>query len=121
MCLYMDVKFIESMKAFLQDEKEALLKSINENKKEFANGIESSTPKDFADISSYASDQDMLDVLGAQTVRKLQAIDAALLRIEENRYGKCVKCGKDISEERLKSLPYAIKCVACQSGEERRR
>jgi len=117
----MDSKFVESMKSFLIGEKEALLKSISKNNKEFANGIESSTPKDFADISSYSSDQDMLDVLGAQTVKKLAAIDAALLRIEENRYGKCVKCGKDISEGRLKSLPYAIKCITCQSGEERRR
>ena len=121
MYLTMNVKFIESMKALLINEKVLLLQSITENKKEFANGIESSTPKDFADISSYSSDQDMLDVLSAKTMKKLESIDAALLRIEENRYGKCVKCGKDISEERLKSLPYAIKCIACQSGEERRR
>ncbi len=111
--------FIEEMKGILLSEKESLLSQINKNNKEFANGIESTTPKDFADIASYASDQDMLDALGAKTVRKLQAIDAALLRIEENRYGKCVKCSKDISEERLKSLPYAIKCLSCQNAEEK--
>lgn len=116
----MTKEFIDEMKGILLKEKEVLLGSITQNKKEFANGIESTTPKDFADIASYASDQDMLDALGAQTVKKLQAIDAALLRIEENRYGKCVKCSKEIAEARLKSLPYAIKCVACQNAEEKR-
>ena len=117
----MDETFVEEMKKTLLEERDALLNSIKKNKKDFANGIESTAPKDFGDIASYASDQDMLDALGAQSVRKLQAIDAALLRIEENSYGKCIKCSKDISEDRLKSLPYAIKCVKCQNTDERRR
>lgn len=116
----MDITFIENMKNTLVKERDILLSSITKNKKEFANGIESSMPKDFGDIASYASDQDMLDALGAQTIKKLQAIDAALLRIEQSKYGKCIKCGKEISEDRLKSLPYAIKCVECQNIDEKR-
>ena len=116
----MNSKFIEEMKDILLKEKESLLSSISRNKKEFEDGIENASPKDFGDIASYASDQDLLDVLGAQNVKKIQAINAALLRIEENRYGKCIKCSKDISESRLKVLPYAIKCVACQALDERR-
>lgn len=116
----MDITFIENMKNTLVKERDILLSSITKNKKEFANGIESSMPKDFGDIASYASDQDMLDALGAQTIKKLQAIDATLLRIEQSKYGKCIKCGKEISEDRLKSLPYAIKCVECQNIDEKR-
>ncbi|MGP1437753.1 MAG: TraR/DksA family transcriptional regulator [Treponema sp.] len=116
----MDNAFIEKMKNLLLEEKQNLLSSISRNEKEFEDGIKNASPKDFADIASYASDQDLLDVLGAQNVKKIQAIDAALLRIEENRYGKCVKCSKDISEDRLNTLPYAIKCIACQTVDERR-
>lgn len=116
----MDSKFIEKMKNLLLREKESLLKSISRSEKEFEDGIENASPKDFGDIASYSSDQDLLDVLGAQNAKKIQAINAALLRIEENRYGKCAKCSKDISEERLKTLPYAIKCIACQTRDERR-
>lgn len=116
----MDKVFIENMKNTLLKEREELLDSIKRNDKEFANGIESSTLNDFADIASYANDQDMLDALGAKTIQKLQAIDSALLRMAENRYGKCVKCSKDIFEDRLKTLPYAIKCVACQNKDEKR-
>lgn len=116
----MDSIFIEKMKSLLLEEKENILGSISRNEKEFEDGIENASPRDFGDIASYASDQDLLDVLGAQNVKKIQAIDAALVRIEENRYGKCIKCSKDISEDRLKTLPYAIKCVTCQTLDERR-
>jgi len=116
----MDSIFIEKMKSLLLEEKENILGSISRNEKEFEDGIENASPRDFGDIASYASDQGLLDVLGAQNVKKIQAIDAALLRIEENRYGKCIKCSKDISEDRLKTLPYAIKCVTCQTLDERR-
>lgn len=116
----MDCVFIEKMKNLLLEEKEDILGTISRNEKKFEDGIENASPRDFGDIASYASDQDLLDVLGAQNVKKIQAINAALLRIEENRYGKCVKCSKDISEDRLKTLPYAIKCIACQTLDERR-
>ena len=116
----MDSAFIEKMKSLLLEEKEDILGIITRNEKKFEDGIENASPRDFGDIASYSSDQDLLDVLGAQNVKKIQAINAALLRIEENRYGKCVKCSKDISEDRLKTLPYAIKCIACQSIDERR-
>ena len=116
----MDDIFIEKMKNLLLEEKEHILGTISRNEKKFEDGIENASPRDFGDIAAYSSDQDLLDVLGAQNVKKIQAINAALLRIEENRYGKCVKCSKDISEDRLKTLPYAIKCVACQTMDERR-
>lgn len=116
----MDSVFIEKMKNLLLEEKENILGSISRNEKEFEDGIENASPRDFGDIASYASYQDLLDVLGAQNAKKIQAIDAALSRIEGNRYGKCIKCSKDISEDRLKTLPYAIKCITCQTLDERR-
>ena len=116
----MDEIFIEKMKNLLLEERKDILGTISRNEKKFEDGIENASPRDFGDIVSYSSDQDLLDVLGAQNAKKIQAINAALLRIEENRYGKCVKCSKDISEDRLKTLPYAIKCVSCQSIDERR-
>ncbi|MGB9716331.1 MAG: TraR/DksA family transcriptional regulator [Thermodesulfovibrionales bacterium] len=34
--------------------------------------------------------------------------------MDEGTYGKCEECGEDISEERLKILPFAIYCRDCQ-------
>jgi len=41
----------------------------------------------------------------------LDAIDAALVRIEDGSYGLCTACGRPISEERLEAVPYATLCI----------
>ena len=44
---------------------------------------------------------------------RLQKINSALERIEKGTYGKCEKCNKKISEERLKVYPEAVECAKC--------
>ena len=46
-------------------------------------------------------------------------IDDALMRIEDGTYGTCEDCGKKINRERLKIMPFAKLCVACQSDVEK--
>ena len=45
--------------------------------------------------------------------QKLQRIDSALKRIEEDEYGYCVRCEDDISEERLSFDPTIMVCKEC--------
>jgi len=45
---------------------------------------------------------------------KLKRIDQALQRLEQNTYGKCQKCGKEIPPERLELIPYVEMCIDCQ-------
>jgi RNA polymerase-binding protein DksA len=40
-------------------------------------------------------------------------IDAALDRIKERTFGKCCKCGNEISEARLEAVPDAKYCIGC--------
>jgi YteA family regulatory protein len=42
-------------------------------------------------------------------------IDDALNRIDNNKYGICSLCGKEISKERLDFMPYAVTCVECEN------
>lgn len=44
---------------------------------------------------------------------RLQDIGLALKKIKESGYGKCEKCGKEISEERLRIYPEARTCGKC--------
>lgn len=46
--------------------------------------------------------------------KKLADIKSALLRVEKGDYGKCLNCGKEISEERLKAYPEAKYCIGCE-------
>jgi len=46
---------------------------------------------------------------------QLQNINLALEKIKKGKYGKCEKCGKKISEERLKIYPEARMCTKCET------
>jgi RNA polymerase-binding transcription factor len=43
-----------------------------------------------------------------------RAIKAALERIHNGEFGHCDRCGDPIEPRRLKALPWAANCVACQ-------
>jgi DnaK suppressor protein len=48
----------------------------------------------------------------------LQKIDETLRKLVEGTYGICEDCGDEISEKRLKILPFAIYCIDCQEKRE---
>lgn len=52
---------------------------------------------------------------------ELDAVVAALGRLERGEYGRCVDCDVDIPFDRLKAEPWALRCVACASARERAR
>ncbi|KPJ73700.1 hypothetical protein AMJ48_00705 [Parcubacteria bacterium DG_74_1] len=45
---------------------------------------------------------------------RLKNIDLALEKIKKGTYGKCEKCQKGISVERLKASPESRFCLSCQ-------
>lgn len=51
----------------------------------------------------------------AETLNK---IDEALRRLEEGTYGYCFECGEEISEKRLRALPFAVRCKDCEEARE---
>jgi len=48
----------------------------------------------------------------------LNKIDAALRRLEDGSYGNCFECGDEISEARLRALPFAVRCKDCEEARE---
>ena len=50
----------------------------------------------------------------------LQKIDDALRRLEEGTYGTCAECESEISEARLRAVPFADLCISCQELAEER-
>jgi DnaK suppressor protein len=41
------------------------------------------------------------------------AIEAALERVREGRYGLCSRCGQPIGDDRLAARPAALTCIRC--------
>jgi len=44
----------------------------------------------------------------------LVRIDEALARLEAGDYGSCFDCAGEISEQRLRALPFAVRCRPCE-------
>jgi DnaK suppressor protein len=42
----------------------------------------------------------------------------AKLREDPESYGDCEECGEPIARKRLEAMPYAERCVGCQSGQD---
>ena len=49
--------------------------------------------------------------MGAETLIR---IDEALVRLDAGEYGSCVECDGEISERRLRALPFAVRCQMCE-------
>lgn len=47
---------------------------------------------------------------------RLKDINAALQKIESGSYGKCERCQKEISTERIAIYPEAKMCSDCEAG-----
>jgi DnaK suppressor protein len=75
--------------------------------------------QDPADMAANAYTKELLVSMSANDRQLLESIDAALERIEEGKYGKCVNCGQPIQEKRLEAVPWARLCLRCQDLNER--
>lgn len=79
---------------------------------------------DLSHVPSHPADRDSegveVNVAVEHTEWKmLDQVDAALQRIEEGTYGRCIDCDKEIPAKRLEAIPYALRCVACEEKRER--
>jgi DnaK suppressor protein len=48
----------------------------------------------------------------------LVRIDRALARLDAGQYGSCLECEREITERRLRALPFAVRCQACEEARE---
>jgi len=75
-----------------------------------------------ADVSDRASEgfEDEL-AMGLMRIEaaKIDEIESAIRRIDDNVYGLCVTCEKPIPRKRLEVLPFAHRCLNCEGLRER--
>ena len=72
-----------------------------------------------AETASVTLDREIDYTLEENAEHVLQAIDAALARIEDGTFGTCQSCGQQIAPERLEALPHATQCLGCKRRDER--
>jgi len=60
--------------------------------------------------------QAMANETARRRIKEREAINAALIRIENEEFGFCVACGEDINPRRLELSPTTPTCIKCAAG-----
>ena len=116
----MDRAFVTRMKKKLLAMKEEILQKLVSEDEEFRDIVEKDDSKDLVDIASTDIDKKTLEALGSQEMKRLRLIESALVRIQNGKYGMCLKSGEPIPKERLEAIPYALYRIEYQNEMERR-
>ena len=88
------------------DELERRLTGIEEE-------LDSHASKDWEELAVEREEDEVLEGMGQSGLAEIEKLRAALARIEDGSYGICVRCGEDISAERLDVLPATPFCRNC--------
>ena len=78
-----------------------------------ASGNLSNMPLHMADLGTDNYEQELTLSLLENEDQTLEAIKAAVERIDQGTFGQCERCRKPISKERLNALPFTSLCVDC--------
>jgi DnaK suppressor protein len=73
---------------------------------------------DAAESSDADIQEDIELALIQMKAETLSKIDEALVRLEKGTFGLCTECGEEISERRLRALPFALRCKDCEEARE---
>ena len=73
---------------------------------------------DAAETSESDIQDDIEFALIQMKAETLHKIEEALRRLDENTFGYCFECGEEISERRLRALPFAVRCKDCEEARE---
>lgn len=101
--------------------KERLLNEMAEIRRGGMPLVPTSSPKDDGEMASTSHDQAVATCLVNGRVERLKELQAAHWRLDAGTYGKCLRCGNEISDKRLEAVPETALCCDCKAKQESRR
>ena len=102
----------------LEKRRESMLKrlsALDEKLHEIEHELESHNTRDWEEAAVEREGDEVLEGVGLAGQKEIRMIKAALERMDAGEYGYCVKCGNEISEDRLEVLPCTPFCRSCAS------
>jgi DnaK suppressor protein len=107
----MDKESASSLKKVLEKKRKELLIQIRQLEKSVG---QYGTNPDRSDLAKRHNSQTMSTIERSKAEERISFIEAALSRIQDDSYGKCLRCNGDIQIDRLRIYPEAKYCVECQ-------
>jgi RNA polymerase-binding protein DksA len=74
---------------------------------------------DFEEQATETANDEVYEGLDANGRAQITQIDAALERMKTGTYGVCIECEDDIPVARLQALPFALRCIECETAHSR--
>lgn len=111
----------EELKRILEERRREILSEVHDKIRDvrtegstvMGHGVLDSAESSEADIQD-----DIEFALIQMKAETLNKIDEALSRLDEGSYGYCFECGEEIAEQRLRALPFAVRCKNCEEARE---
>lgn len=118
------VNFLVEDKAMMTREQQEIFRPIIEERMQEAKAEIAASSEDTKPISPDASigrlsrlDSMQMQQMALGARRRQQMLlvrlEEALRRLNQGTFGRCLQCGKDIAEERLRYQPDAVLCIKC--------
>jgi DnaK suppressor protein len=112
-------RYVE-LKRILEERRREMLAEVHEKMRDVrAEGAgENQGVLDAAEASEADIQDDIEFALIQMKSETLHKINEALARLDEGTFGYCFECGDEISERRLRALPFAVRCKDCEEARE---
>jgi DnaK suppressor protein len=95
----------------------ALLSHLERRQSAIAEDLAEPLSADSSEQAIEKEDDAGLEAQAALIAHEIGSVHRALARIENGTYGECVRCGADISQQRLEARPEAALCIECAQRE----
>ncbi|HXM62999.1 MAG TPA: TraR/DksA family transcriptional regulator [Terriglobales bacterium] len=106
-------KSIERFKKTLQSRHRELRKSIAQTQRESLT-TQHEYGKDEGDRANTSLAREIDLGKKSRDRALLSAVDVALKRITEGKFGQCLNCDQEINAKRLEAIPWVRYCITCQ-------
>lgn len=106
---------LEEIKEKLIAERALLIEKLKGNDL----SVDDSETPDPVDLAVRNYSKNVMLAVSENESKQVTLIDEALQRIEDEEYGLCQNCEKEINPKRLAALPSARYCLDCQELQEK--
>ena len=111
----------DDLKQILEERRRQILSQVHEKIRDVRTENVSgkvNTVLDPGESSEAGIQEDIEFALIQMKAETLNKINEALGRLDEGTYGNCFECGEEISHQRLRALPFAVRCIECEEARE---
>ena len=111
----------DELKAILEERRHEIIGEVQHKMRDVRNegaAVTRQGVRDEAESSEAEIQDDIEFALLQMKAETLTKITEALSRLEEGSYGYCYECGEEVAEQRLRALPFAVRCKDCEEARE---